>query len=532
MLANSENSPYGKFILKVIKCCELANEMKENDECDKYIKKYLYKYKQSSNGLKVRDALNGGRTNAISHNLCPIPTNHNMYYYDFTSLYPAVQFSINGEKYPLGFPDIYIASELDRAPLEPEWFGFVKLAILPPQDLFHPVLGQVVNGKYIFHNCTTCVKLAVSNKPILISNCNHNDSERLILGTFFTEEINLAVEYGYQIVEKYELWHWPKSRQSTDLFKEMIKSQYIKKALASPLPMCADKLKQMLCEYKEKMGLDLSLDMFKENPTMRLLSKFILNNIWGYLGKRCDYEETEFVTKFSRYLNIMDDKNKEITRLFVVNNGKAVLITWKPLKESLNKTGNVALASCVTSYARIALYKIIAKYPINTVYFDTDSIILLLPKFTKPLLSSNILGGLKDEIFESYGPDAAIGGFCSLGPKVYYYFVVKNGLVVDEVIKFKGINFNNKVNMMLTKHSMLQMIHKRDVMKIEQYGITKNLFKTLVSSYALIKKVQFQSNKRIIWASEHNNNNTSMTSIPFGFKGKRIALISNLNSEK
>ena len=137
----------------------------------------------------------------------------------------------------------------------------------------------------------------------------------------------------------------------------------------------------------------------------------------------------------------------------------------------------------------------------------------------KPPLSSNVLGGLKNEILNSYGENAKMGGFCSLGPKVYYYYVVNDrNEVIDEIIKFKGINFNNNAARALTKQSMLKLIHSKDVLELEQYGITKNLFKTAVWSYAIIKKVQFQSNKRLI----RSDNNSLLTSTPFGYRGKEI----------
>ena len=55
------------------------------------------------------------------------------------------------------------------------------------------------------------------------------------------------------------------------------------------------------------------------------------------------------------------------------------------------------------------------------VYFDTDSVFLLLPPGVKPPPTSTVLGGLKDEILEEHGPEASITSFHSIGPKSYTY---------------------------------------------------------------------------------------------------------------
>jgi hypothetical protein len=67
------------------------------------------------------------------------------------------------------------------------------------------------------------------------------------------------------------------------------------------------------------------------------------------------------------------------------------------------------------------LYKIIDRYQDQVVYFDTDSVILLLPPGVQPPPTSSRLGELKDEVLEEYGPSARMTSFASLGPKVYTY---------------------------------------------------------------------------------------------------------------
>ena len=55
---------------------------------------------------------------------------------DFTSLYLYVQ---KGKKFPAGHPQIFIKYEFDNIDIT-DVYGLVKCCILPPRDLYFPVL--------------------------------------------------------------------------------------------------------------------------------------------------------------------------------------------------------------------------------------------------------------------------------------------------------------------------------------------------------------------------------------------------------
>ncbi len=97
----------------------------------------------------IYDRLFGGRTNAMKlyHK---VEGDEKLRYYDFTSLYPAV----NAKKqYPVGHPQI-IYSYFDTLD---SYFGFVKCTVLAPRDLYHPVLPYRCHGKLMFPLCCACV---------------------------------------------------------------------------------------------------------------------------------------------------------------------------------------------------------------------------------------------------------------------------------------------------------------------------------------------------------------------------------------
>ena len=110
--------------------------------------------------------------------------------------------------------------------------------------------------------------------------CEHEDPERLIKsGTFFTEELKLAVEMGYIITKVYEMWDWPEDRRTVDMFRDLIRDQYGKKVTSSGPPATEAELQSIIQEHKHSMDLDLDPSKFIKNKALRALSKFSLNNM-------------------------------------------------------------------------------------------------------------------------------------------------------------------------------------------------------------------------------------------------------------
>lgn len=203
-LAKNPQSPYGQFTYHVIYECEFWAAVKNNVKMSEFVKDYIDRFPKEP--LRPRLALRGGRTNAIHHRIVPveIKAGWRLYYLDFTSLYPSVNFGMHGEIWPLGHPLIYIGADLDQLlhagqTWSSDWFGFANIEIHPPRKLLHPVLGQLINDKLLFHLCACCAQ------ELYQGPCPHSDADRIIAGTFFTGEIELAIKNGYR-VEKVPNW--------------------------------------------------------------------------------------------------------------------------------------------------------------------------------------------------------------------------------------------------------------------------------------------------------------------------------------
>jgi len=115
-------------------------------------------------------------------------------YLDVMNLYPWV---CKYFKFPVGHPTIYLECAYVEAMLGKE--GLVRCTVLPPRNLYHHVLSHTCDGPLIFCICrpwseSGCQKQCVKDRA----------SERAITATLVVDEVRLAVEHGYLILEIHE----------------------------------------------------------------------------------------------------------------------------------------------------------------------------------------------------------------------------------------------------------------------------------------------------------------------------------------
>ena len=144
------------------------------------LKNFINNY-QFTESLDPRACLYGGRTNALKlyHNC---KKGEKIFYYDFCSLYPDV---MKNGLYPLGHPKI-ISENFDYSK---SYFGVIKCTILPPAELYIPVLPLNINKKLMFTLCSKCA--LEQNKQ---TTCNHSSKDRALEGTWVSLEIDKAIE--------------------------------------------------------------------------------------------------------------------------------------------------------------------------------------------------------------------------------------------------------------------------------------------------------------------------------------------------
>ena len=72
------------------------------------------------------------------------------------------------------------------------------MSIVPPERLYHPVLPFRANKKLMFCVSRTCVKTSNTGEC-----CHKIDEERDLTGTWVIDDVRLAVQKGYRILEIY-----------------------------------------------------------------------------------------------------------------------------------------------------------------------------------------------------------------------------------------------------------------------------------------------------------------------------------------
>lgn len=243
--------------------CEFRKEMKEDPE----LREAYIKYKPYV-PLLPRDAFFGGRVNAIQLHCDTENTTNQIRYVDYTSLYPYVcKYGV----FPLGHPKVFWGNNIPR-----KVQGLLKCKILPPQDLYHPILPCRINGKLMFTLCHTCAREAIQ------APCHHDAEERALVGTWVTVEIEKALEMGYSMIEKYSAWHfenvtkYDSSTGNGGLWADYINMWLKLKQQADGYPswcQTEEDRRKYLSDYFEHEKIKLNPQKIERNEGLRSLSK-------------------------------------------------------------------------------------------------------------------------------------------------------------------------------------------------------------------------------------------------------------------
>ena len=459
--------------------------------------------------LEPRDAFYGGRTEAFK--LYEEASNtKTINYYDVTSLYPWVN---KTGKIPMGHPDIITENFKDLQHYE----GLVKCKVLPPRDLYIPVLPAKCNEKLLFSLCRTC------GETYQKSSCQHTVQERSLTGTWVTDELKMAVSQGYNILKMYEVWHFDNISQNDPitktggLFTTYVNTFLKVKQEASGWPeWCVnEQTKQKYIQgYYDKEGILLDYDKIMENPGLRSLSKLMLNSFWGKFGQRANLTQTTFVTQPDQYFDMMTSDEQVIKNVRFIND-ESVQIDWVHNDDFIQPSSrtNVVIAAYTTAQARLKLYSYLQPLGNRVLYCDTDSVVFITsPGQWKPSLG-DYLGDLTDEVPDKKAPDNTITHFVTGGPKNYAYNLTKpNKHGQTSICKVRGITLNFKNALDINFNTLHKMITSKDEVKpvkvVDEHKITRNTDKFNIITKTETKDYRIVFDKRVI--------TTEFNTLPYG----------------
>jgi hypothetical protein len=243
-------------------------------------------------------------------------------------------------------------------------------------------------------------------------------------------------------------------------------------------------------EYVEKM-YDLRLQYDKSHP-MNYIAKLLMNSLYGRFGMKTTNTVVDIYdcSKDSgrAYLQKVIDAQGESIQDYIQIGDKYLIIRDNIKSYSYDEDEdlyhgidvNVAIASAITSYARIYMSSFKNNDNFNLYYSDTDSIVIdqELPES----LVGNKLGELKLEHVIERG--------VFLAPKVYG-FVSDKG---EKIIKVKGLK--EKSVDTLTLDDLESLLFKDASREFTQEKWNKKLFEGTISSNDIIYTLKVNSNKR------------------------------------
>jgi hypothetical protein len=460
------------------------------------------------NVLCAGESLRGGRTNA-NRLFYKAKPDEEICYVDFVSLYPYIQLS---HKFPVGIPNISVGATAPTAQqftsdiaLPKYDCGLIHCRVLPPQDLYFPILPYIAADKLTFPLCAYCARK--NKKP----RCKHVSQLRGFQGVFTLAEMREAVENGYLIEKVFEIWSFP---ETSDIFSGYIKSFLkIKFESSGYPPTCVTDIEkqEFIDKIETELGIKLDPAKIVKNPGLRAISKLFLNSLWGRFCLNTEHSETQIINDYSLLLKITNDSSSEITNLHISNN--KMIVTIKPNEEGDIRGGNVnvVIAAHVTSFARLRLWREINKLGDLVVYYDTDSIMHVKRPGSYQPVESEMLGGLKCELKEKYGVGSKGVRFASGGPKAYVLEVMKADGELERIVRAKGIRLNTKLEKDFTIEKFYNMIHDTTI----SYKIPQKKFTRM--KYGGVFTQESEKTLRQTYSKRRISDYQSLTTEPFGY---------------
>ena len=445
--------------------------------------------------LNPRDAFCGGRTNAVKlyHHVTPTQKIH---YIDVTSLYPWVNKTC---VYPKGHPTFI--STPGHTDIH-QYFGLIQCQVLPPRELYHPVLPYRHDGKLLFPLCARCVEEEMPKRLLeRSSECVHTDRQRVLTGTWCNPELAKAVELGYQVQYIYEVWHFDETCQG--LFKDYVNTWLKIKQEASGWPeenMTEQDKQTYIDNYFQQEGIRLEYDKIEKNPGLCTLAKMMLNSMWGKFGQRLNKTQVKEFNDPQAFHRFLDTCTLDVRHVSVINDDMVeVHYQYQDEDIPVSPNLNIFVACFTTCWARLRLYATLEPLRDRVLYYDTDSIIFLQDEDQANPVLGDYLGDFTSELDN----DDFIVEFVSAGPKNYGY-QTKLGHVECKVRGFR-LNSEGKsqLNYNVMRQNVLDEIQKpqkepRQTQVVKTHQIVRDAKTYELYTFPDYKRYQLVYDKRVV----------------------------------
>ena len=465
--------------------CEWS-EIKKNMSQEERIK---IEYQAATNHINIRDCLFGGRTEGFkSYYKCD--ENEKGFYYDVVSLYPTVNAL---DRYPIGFKQFYKPTVEEI--LDDSFIGVVKCDVIPPKNLYVPVLPESKDGKLLFHL-----------NPMT--------------GTWCSVELKKAIELGYIISNIHSGF---KYKVITGLMKKYV--EYFLKIKTCNSGVKNDAECDALNKTHKALGLDIHITTVEtmHNPGKKNNAKLALNSLWGKFGMRSNLDSFGYFGENDqgRFTQKILDTRYNIKEWEIITSN-CVELKYSDTDDSNIEASYISeiTAAFTTANARMRLYDILSwLHSSQILYCDTDSVMFIYNKNNKlhkyPSNDANDLpksvkfgkglGEWEDENKEG----EFINEFVCGGAKSYSYTTNLG----KEVIKQKGITMDAANSKLISFSSMRDMVLNNKSIKSED----RYTFRWEKASKDVVTKFIGRSIKSTVSSKRDLD---GYDTLPFGYKGE------------
>ena len=339
-------------------------------------------------------------------------TKGKLYYVDFTSLYPYI---MSKYKIQYGKMNIINVEDKDKKVFNKKWFGFIKCRFRNKHKKEIPLHAIIKDNKLVFPHVDNWEESVISSEEIRYA-------------------IDNKIGYEYEFIKVYNY------KKKSVHFKKIVNDLY-------------------------KMKIDAQKD---GNKALRSIAKIIINSLYGFFGinylnrdqKVITLEKDSQLKKKGVKVGITKATHKTEAKLYGYLSSQQLkdynrvdgYDVYSIEGEIKSGCANVGIASMITSYARLELYKLmrdLKKKGGKIYYMDTDSVVTDYDIFNDKVLNKKWVGSGGDELGELTNETDQKGGYytelVTLGNKMY---ALKNDDLEKEgmrrVIKLKGINSKMK----------------------------------------------------------------------------------------
>jgi hypothetical protein len=310
-------------------------------------------------------------------------------------------------EYPIGHPQVV---DVNRAVnwTKPEdtqpYRGIFKVFLVPPDQLFLPVIAEKIRGKLFFHCCHNCAMKSESRARRLRSAytqrigeklCPHDDEQRGFVSTVDSLELEMALSKGYRVTFFYSVYHWdqwsdqlfrPYVQQMMQLkvrewecfeqiiFLQIEASGWPSSVLVPDDPEEEQRRKQAYLDRNQQVyGINLDTERMEKNPGMRYLAKLCNNSMfvflkkmlyilkrqfrWGRWALRCNLVKDLITNSPVELHSLLNDPKFEVGCVEMLGND-LFAVPYKRKNEFVksHERYNIVLALLTTAAARVRLY--------------------------------------------------------------------------------------------------------------------------------------------------------------------------------